>query len=464
MEPTPVDSPPANPATPAAAGPPLGRVLMLAAQAWSGFQAGQSLDRALDGALETSRGASAALAGALRDVTTTAVRRFAVTEFLLTRLAHRPPDPEVRALFAVSVAQLLAGAYPDFTLVDQAVRAARARETTAAAAGFLNALLREFLRRREELVREAEQDPARHGNVPPWWLARLHREYGARRTREILAAQNEEPPLVLRVNVRRTTVAGYLDRLAAEGLAASRAGESGVWLHRALPVERIPGFSDGWVSVQDAGAQLAAPLLGVAPGMRVLDACAAPGGKTAHLLELGDCAVDAVERDPERARRIDANLQRLALAGPQARVLVADARNPARFWDGRPYDRILLDAPCTASGIVRRHPDIVWLRRPGDVAKLATQQAKLLDALWPLLARTGRLLYAVCSIFPEEGREQSSSFVERHPDARIVPLRQGEPGGWQLLPRSAQAAPMEFDYSKQPVFQDGFFYALLEKV
>lgn len=450
------------------AGPPLGRVLLLAAQVWSAFRAGESLDRAFDAVLATTRNPSPALAGALRDVTTTAVRRLAATEYLLTRLAHRPPDPDVRALLAVSLAQLLAATYPDFTLVDQAVRAARARETTAAAAGFLNALLREFLRRRDELVPEAEQDPARHANVPPWWLARLHREYGARLTQEILAAQNEEPPLVLRVNVRKTTVAAYLERLRTAGLAASQAGASAVWLHRALPVDRLPGFAEGQVSVQDAGAQLAAPLLGVAPGMRVLDACAAPGGKTAHLLEIVDCALDAVERDAERARRIDANLQRLELGKAPAerpvRVLIADARNPARFWDGRPYDRILLDAPCTASGIVRRHPDIVWLRRPGDVAKLATQQRKLLDALWPLLEQTGRLLYAVCSIFPEEGREQISSFVERHSNARIIPLRKGDPGGWQLLPCSGRSAPMEFDFRKQPLFQDGFFYALLEKI
>ena len=444
MEPMAAD----KPAAPAAASPPLGRVLMLAAQAWSGFQAGQSLDRALDAALETSRGASAALAGALRDVTTTAVRRFAVTEFLLTRLAHRPPDPDVRALFAVSAAQLLAGAYPDFTLVDQAVRAARAREATAAAAGFLNALLREFLRRREELVREAEQDPARHGNVPPWWLARLHREYGARRTQEILAAQNEEPPLVLRVNVRCTTVPAYLDQLAAEGLAASRAGESAVWLHRALPVERIPGFTEGQVSVQDAGAQLAAALLGVAPGMRVLDACAAPGGKTAHLLELGDCSVDAVERDPERARRIDANLQRLALTGPRARVLVADARHPGRFWDGRPYDRILLDAPCTASGVVRRHPDARWLKRAADTTALARRQGELLEALWPLLRPGGKLLYATCSLFRAENRDVVTAFLDRHPEAAEEPLMLPSASLGQLLPDS---------------HHDGFFYARLVK-
>ena len=451
--------------------PALADALVLAAEAWQRFEAGQSLDRALQAALRPARDLSPSLAGAARDLATTAVRHRAVVEFLLGALVHRAPDPPVRALIAVALAQLLARAYTEFTLVDQAVHAARSWPQAAQAGAFVNAVLRAFLRRRRELEARALADAARRFNVPPWWLARLRSEYGARAD-AVLAAQLEEPPLVLRVNARRASVAGVLQRLAAAGLDAVQAGPSAVWLRRPMPVERIPGFAEGLVSVQDAGAQLAAPWLDVAAGMRVLDACAAPGGKTAHLLETVDCRVDAVELDPERAARIDANLSRLGLAssaGGSVRVQVADILQPADYWDGHPYDRILLDAPCTASGIVRRHPDVVWLRRPADVANLATRQAKMLRTLWPMLAPAGRLLYVVCSVFAEEGRQQISAFLRRQAGARSVPLlvedAAGSQDGVQLLPGSvAEASARAGAYGKaMPLIHDGFFYALLEK-
>jgi 16S rRNA (cytosine967-C5)-methyltransferase len=217
--------------------------------------------------------------------------------------------------------------------------------------------------------------------------------------------------------------------------------------------------------VQDAGAQLAAPWLAAEAGMRVLDACAAPGGKTAHVLECADCRVDAVEIDPQRARRIEGTLARLGL---DARVHVADALQPAAYWDGTPYDRILLDAPCSASGVVRRHPDAPWLRRAADVAKLATQQAKMLDVLWPLLAPAGRLLYVVCSVFAEEGPQQVEGFLRRQPDARLRPLVAGGPAEVQMLPvPTASAAAGRADRGAGapflPALHDGFYYALLEK-
>ena len=225
-------------------------------------------------------------------------------------------------------------------------------------------------------------------------------------------------------------------------------------------MSEIPGFEEGVVSVQDAGAQLAAPWLGAESGMRVLDACAAPGGKTAHLAETADLELFALEIDPERARRIEDNLQRTRSS---ARLIVGDANTPARWWDGRPFDRILLDAPCTASGIVRRHPDIPWLRRPADVAQLATLQGRLLDALWPLLGAGGRLLYVVCSVFPEEGSEQIERFVERHGDAMRVPLPVGAPS-IALRPTPIPEPALAWDpRSPIPTLHDGFYFALLEK-
>jgi len=450
--------------------PPLHDVLLLAAAVWAAVQTGQSLDRALDAVLRPAAGprlpeVQARLAGAVRDLAAATVRRAATLDFLLARLVHRPPAPAVGALLAVGLAQLLARSYADFTLVDQAVRAARAQPQTAAAAGLVNAVLREFLRQRDALEADAGADPQRRFNVPAWWLRRLKAEYGPRAA-GLLAAQLEEPPMVLRVNCRRTTVARMLDRLRTQAMPASQVGPSAIWLHRAVPVERIPGFLEGWVSVQDAGAQLAGPLLGVAAGMRVLDVCAAPGGKTAQLLEMTDCSVDAVEFDPQRAQRIGANLERLGLAGANARVVVGDALDPAAYWNGIPYDRILLDAPCTASGVVRRHPDVVLLRRESDVAKLATQQAKMLQTLWPLLAPAGRLLYVVCSVFAEEGRRQVTAFLRRQPGARSVRIPGDEPAGLQLLPCATAATAVTGTQPQAmtfPVLHDGFFYALLEK-
>jgi 16S rRNA (cytosine967-C5)-methyltransferase len=457
----------------------------VAAAAWLALLAGQSLDRALDAAVEAGVAPDAAdggsepiaggsgsagqararLAGAARDLAASTVRRSGQIAFILGQLAARPPAPAVQALLSVALAQLLARSYADFTLVDQAVRAARALASTASAAGFVNAVLREFLRRREPLEAQAAADPARQFNVPPWWLRRVQAEYGPRAP-ALLRAQLEEPPMVLRVNVRRTSLAQVLARLQAHGMAATPVGPWAVWLHRPVAVGRIPGFSAGEVSVQDAGAQMAGPLLGVADGMRVLDACAAPGGKTAQLLELADCRVDAIEIDASRAQRIVANLQRLGLAGSAARVVVADALDPAAYWDGVPYERILLDAPCTASGVVRRHPDVVLLRRESDVAKLATQQAKMLQTLWPLLAPAGRLLYVVCSVFAEEGRRQVAGFLRRQPGARQIRLAGDDPGGLQLLPSTTLAtevAAAQPGATADPVFHDGFFYALLEK-
>jgi 16S rRNA (cytosine967-C5)-methyltransferase len=358
----------------------------------------------------------------------------------------------------VALGQLLSDRHAEYTVVDQAVRAAAAQRETRAAGGFVNAVLRNALRRLPELRTELERQPGVAFNAPRWWID-LVRAAEPGRFAQILQLQRQPPPLVLRVNRRRGGVAAYLQRLDREGLAASQVGPTAVWLHRPLPVHDIPGFDAGEVSIQDAGAQLAVELLAPQPGARVLDACAAPGGKTAQLAESADnLDIDAVEIDAARADGIEDNLRRTgAREHARFRLLVADASRPEQFARGR-YHRILLDAPCTASGIVRRHPDIPWLRRPGDVAQLATVQARLLDALWPLLEPAGRLLYVVCSVFAEEGPRQAERFVERHSDARPVALTGGGTAGLRLPP--TQSEPWS---GGLPSVHDGFFFAMFEK-
>jgi len=444
-----------------AIGAPLAELLRAAAPVWVRVVRGQALDRALQAQARYLAG-SAQLQAALRDVCHDAVRHRALIEAVLQRLVARAPAPDVTGLLATALSQLIEAAYPDHVLVDQAVEAARTDRRLAGAAGFVNAVLRSFLRRRPALVPQLLADDAIRLNVPRWWLQKIRHDHPTC-WESVLACGARAPALVLRVNRRRASVDDYLERLQREAIPASRLGQYAVRLQRPCPVERIPGFEQGMVSVQDAGAQLAAAWLQADDTMRVLDACAAPGGKTGHLAELSDARIDAIELDAARAARIDDNLRRLGLAGPRIRVVTCDARDTAAFWDGTPYERILLDAPCTASGIVRRHPDIPWLRREADVAQLTTVQAGLLDALWPLLAPAGRLLYVVCSVFREEADQQAGSFLGRHPDARPAVLPGTRQGSLQLLPACAEpVGPGQG--GGLPTEHDGFFFALFEKI
>ncbi len=309
-------------------------------------------------------------------------------------------------------------------------------------------MLRRFLRERDALVAAAERTPAGAFNHPPWWIDHLKRDWPAQ-WQALLAEANRHPPMTLRINARRTTAAAYAQRVHGQVL-----GEHTLVLDAPQPVHELPGFADGDVSVQDAAAQRAAPLLlgaGLPAGARVLDACAAPGGKTAHLLELADLDVLALDSDAQRLTRVQETLDRLHL---QATLRAGDARAPQTWWDGRPFDAILLDAPCSASGIVRRHPDIRWLRRPQDITALAWLQAEMLDALWPLLAPGGRLLYATCSVFKAEGQAQIDAFLQRRGPAQAR-LDPASPGHLLPLPDNDPAGPMP------PA--DGFFFALLNK-
>jgi 16S rRNA (cytosine967-C5)-methyltransferase len=433
---------------------PLHRLLSQAADAVHGVREGRSLTDLLAKVPAELRPGTQALAFA-------ALRRRGSAEAARQQLAPKVPPPRVDSLLLVALALLwpepepeAAPMYADHTLVDQAVNAAKHR--APASIGFINAVLRRFLREREALVAAAQRSPQGAFNHPAWWIEKLRLDWPAQ-WQAILAASNRPPPMTLRVHARRGTAAEYVERLAMVGIGARALGApapQAVVLDKAVPVSALPGFADGQVSVQDAAAQLAAPLLvgdGLRPGARVLDACAAPGGKTAHLLELQpDLQLTALDADGQRLTRVQDNLNRLQ---QQATLRAADARQLATWWDGQPFDAILLDAPCSASGIVRRHPDVRWLRRPDDITALARIQAELLDALWPLLAPGGRLVYATCSVFRAEGQAQHDAFLQRHPEAKS----HGVPGfTGHLLPVAENA-----QQSQPPL--DGFFYALLTR-
>lgn len=337
--------------------------------------------------------------------------------------------------------------YAVHTVVDQAVRAAASQSRLAPYKGLLNGVLRNFLRGRDELLQQALRSPRGRWNHPGWWVKLLRRAY-PEDWQALLGAADEPGPMTLRVNVRRSTPAELLARLRDAGIEARLLGAAGIVLARPCPVQQIPGFEQGLWSVQDAAAQQAAALLAPTAGMRVLDACAAPGGKTAHLLESADIELQALDADAGRLERVAQNLRRLGLDGPHVALRCADAADVDQWWDGRPYDAVLADVPCTASGIVRRHPDIRWLRREADVARTAALQRRIADALWRTVKPGGRLLYATCSIFPQEGSLQAGQFAQRHPDALRLPA----PG--QLLPLPGQGAASLYD---------GFYYALFAK-
>jgi len=434
---------------------PLWRQLQGAASLLMAVRDGQSMTAALEGI-------DAQLRPGVQSLGFHTLRWLGRAEALRQQLARRPPPPEADALLCVALALVWTehdAPYTAHTLVDQAVEAAKRSDATQHQASFINGCLRRFLRERDELVARTEKSPQAVWNHPQWWIDRLRKDHPGQ-WQALLQANNSRAPLILRVNTRKTTQAGYLQALAAAGIDASPVGLHGVILAAARPVTSLPGFAEGHFSVQDAAAQLAAPLLLqdlAKPGepdarLHILDACAAPGGKTAHLLELADCDVIALEIDARRCERIAQNLLRLGL---QAEIRVGDAGQPDDWWDGRPYDGILLDAPCTASGIVRRHPDVRWLRRPSDIPQLAAIQAKLLQALWPLLKPGGRLLYCTCSVFRAEGDNQVQTFLTHHTDALLLP----SPG--HLLPQSGVEATVFPDNLMRE--HDGFYYALLEK-
>lgn len=433
---------------------PLARELLAASAALAQVRAGHLLPPAL-AAAEKAQQLPAASRGAMQEFAYHAVRKLGSCEAIATRLNARPPAPALAALQLVVLAQLLEpGRRHEAVIVDQAVEAARSQPVMRPGAPFLNATLRRFLRERDLLLEAAMATPEGRWNHPAWWIEQLRRDH-PQHWAQILEADNLPPPMTLRVNQRRVDVNTYLRLLAQMNMNGVVLGPQAIRLDAPCDVARLPGFADGLISVQDLAAQLAAPLLQVGDGMRVLDACAAPGGKTTHLLELADCELTAIDSDPQRLARVDENLVRLGL---RASLRAADAANPSAWWDGKPFQRILLDAPCSASGIVRRHPEIRWLRRRRDLATLSRQQSEMLAALWPLLEPGGKLLYATCSVFQAEGERVVSGFLSTHPDALREPLAWHWEGDEQQTPLG-QLRPC----SEPRRDHDGFFYALISK-
>lgn len=374
-------------------------------------------------------------------------------EGLLGQLLERPirdKDRILRCLLHVGLYQLMEMDLPPHAAVNETVAVTRALKRPWAR-GLVNAVLRRYQREAERL--EASLDEADRLSHPRWLLERL-RQAWPNEWQRICEENNRRPPMVLRVNRLRQSRDAYLQQLAAEGIEARPhpCSEVAIELARPVPVEALPGFADGAVSVQDAAAQLAARFLDPQPGERVLDACAAPGGKTAHLLEHagGDLDLLALEMEPARLPALRETLERLGL---EAEIRQGDAACPDDWWDGRPFDRILLDAPCSATGVLRRNPDIRVHRRPQDIDRLQATQQSLLNALWPLLRPGGRLLYATCSVLPEENRERVAELVAGQADARLLPLPAdcgSDAGcGLQILPGDEG--------------MDGFFHALIEK-
>ena len=436
--------------------PSLGDALAAAANVVAAVLDGHTPDAALQAVAPPLRPAA-------MDLAYSTLRAFGKGDFTLQRLLERPlKDHTVRGLLLVALARLEARPDQAHTIVDQAVGAS-ARISGGHFKGLVNGVLRSFERRRDELLQDARANEAARWQHPGWWIARIKHDHPDH-WESILTAGNMHPPMGLRLNLRRLggegesgegggVVADFAGQLVVAGIASRpiEFGASGntsgaLVLERPVPVERLPGFGEGLCSVQDVGAQHAAAWLDCVDGLRVLDACAAPGGKTAHLLERFDLELLALDADATRAARVSANLERLGLA---AEVVVEDCRDVHKWWDGRPFDRILADVPCTASGVVRRHPDAKWLRRAGDVAQFARTQAEILDALWKTLAPGGKMLYATCSLFNAENSDQVTAFIARHPDAMTLPLAEsGVDHYQQLLPNADH---------------DGFFYALLQR-
>lgn len=424
---------------------PLSEAITISAQAIGEVMVGRSLTEVLEQLDAHER-------PIVQSLTFDALRKWVRSHEFIKDLIPKAPPIEVEHLLSVAIALFLQNGtegkgYPAHTIVDQAVKACSEYEPTMYAKGLVNAVLRKVsIAVQAENEKPYPPDPIPMF-FPPWWRASLKRNY-SKEWQALLIQQAQRAPLILRVNSKQYTRQEYQDLLHQAGIAAepidSVGGitlDSALLLREPVPVSDLPGFYTGAVSVQDAGAQIAAVLLGPKPGERVLDACAAPGGKTAHLLELAECELVALELDGERLGKIGGNLDRLRLQSETVRVVRGDASKTV-WWDGKPFDKILLDAPCSASGIVSRHPDIPFLRREADIKALQQRQRAILTQAWRMLNVGGTLLYVTCSVFPEEGEEQADWFAAEHADA----LRLSAPG--QILPTEVN---------------DGFYYALFKK-
>ena len=418
------------------------QIQRFAAQTVAMVLSGTSLNAALDSLWRRNRQLTSSERGAIQDICYGTLRHLGTLSAVLDQLVPRPiANPGLRTMLLTVLYQLEHSEAAAYAVVDSAVECA-AQLGGEHVKPFANAVLRNYQRRREALLASAVLSDEGRFSYPGWWIERLRRDFGPDAER-ILDMGNKHPPMTLRTNIRFCSASAYLQKLREAGFDARSLDNGALLLAQPVPVDRLPSFDEGAVSVQDAGAQLAATLLDVRGDIRVLDACAAPGGKTAHILELADVDMTALDADAVRLQRVRSNLERLGLT---ARLQAADAAAIDTWWDGNAFDRVLLDAPCSASGVVRRHPDIKWLRRASDIAGFAAQQQRLLEALWKVLARGGKLLYVTCSVFREEDHVITGNFAARHPDARILGGMPGRDG--LLLPDDEH---------------DGFYYALLRK-
>jgi 16S rRNA (cytosine967-C5)-methyltransferase len=399
--------------------------------------AGHTLTQALESARVDRLDAS--MRGAVQDAAYGVLRYRGTLDSVLRQLVVKPlSDARTRALLLVCLYQLTYSRTAPYAVVNNGVEAAQHKYKK-----LVNAVLRNFQREQAALLEGVQHTNEGRYNHPDWWVQKLKRGYPVQWD-TILEANQSHPPMTLRVNRRKTEPSRVLADLHAAGLIGVEVFPGAIKLEHPVPVARIPGFAEGRVSVQDAGAQWAAGLLDARDGMSVLDACAAPGGKTGHLLELADVGLVALDVDEKRLMRVRQNLDRLGLS---AELKAGNAGHLESWWSGREFDRILADVPCSASGVVRRNPDIKWLRRPEDMTAFVRQQREILEALWQTLAAGGKLLYATCSVFAEENGNQIEAFLVRHGDARQLKLPLELDKG-QLLPNDRH---------------DGFYYALLEK-
>ena len=428
----------------------------IAANAVNQVLSGRNLTLALPAALAAFPNATPQQRGAAQDLSYGTLRFYGEIDAYLTQLLEKPlTDDRIHTLLLVAIYQLLHDKADAFTVVNQAVYAVSELKRPVPkswAKGLVNAILRNFLRQKEQLAKALNASEVATYSYPQWWINKLKTQYPDH-WQGMLETGNQHPPMTLRVNTQKISIDDYMQLLARQDIEATHIGGQAVTLTRPQPVEKIPGFTDGVVSVQDYGAQLAAYLLDLTPNLNILDACCAPGGKTGHILELADVALTSLDSDEARLQRVQSNLDRLGL---QANLVVGDASS-ASWWDGKSFDRILADVPCTASGIVRRHVDIKWLRRDADVASFAAQQAKILPSLWQMLAKGGKLLYVTCSIFNEENQGQIDRFLKNNTDATQLPFA--------LPVNHPQASITHINGQLIPsTAHDGFFYALLQKI
>lgn len=419
---------------------------LLAAQAVNNVMNGANLTDILQMTWQSNAMLTGQQRGAIQDLTYGVLRHYTQLVAVLHSLLNKPlQDERLHDLLLVSLYQLSYSKAASHAIVNHAVSASRKLTDHAKIAGLVNAILRNFIRQRVLLMEQAAQNEATRFSYPQWWIDRLRQQY-PQQYQSILLAGNQHPPMIVRVNQRQINPYDYQTLLAAHGMDARILWDSALMIARPVPVEKLPGFTEGLISVQDAGAQLAAPLLAASDGMRVLDACAAPGGKSTHLLELANIELTILDNNANRLQKVKKNLTRLKLSAH--RIIDGDARHPHQWWDGQLFDRIMVDAPCSSSGVVSRHPDIKWHRKPEDIAHFAQTQRTILEAMLPLLKPGARLLYITCSIFQEENDLLVKKFLLNHPEAKLLPAVHPQLNDRQLLPDD---------------HHDGFFYAILQK-